>query len=157
MARTLSDRFKTRIHSLEGDGDPLVLLLTLSNTDFLDDYRYVTDNDDLLSRGNTFESKGFTLNLPTESENLATLDISIESIDQMLIKELRSTALPTSVLIEAVFSDYPDEVEFSYDKYVVRRLGFAGTSMTISCEIDDFLLDAFPKDIVTQREYPGVF
>lgn len=157
MARTPSDRFKTRIHSLEGDGGPLVLLLTLSNSDFASTYRYVRDNDDLPSRGNNFVAAGFSLNLPTESENLATLDITMENVDQTLIKEMRSTPIPTSVMIEAVFSDFPDDVEFSYDKYIVRRLGFAGTSMTFSCEIEDFLLDAFPKDIVTPNEYPGVF
>jgi hypothetical protein len=121
--------------------------------------RFVDNNQDIASRGNTFYAAGFTVVLPEQSENAPRpCRLAIDNTDLAIFQAIkRAAGQEVSVSVCVVMADTPDTYERGPLKYRLRNV--RATKETIEGEVHDFYLAdrKFPKGTYTPEDFGGMF
>ena len=120
--------------------------------------RFVNNNVDVVSRGDTFLAYPFTLQLPTDDDQkVPTVTLTIDNVDRAIVESIRGQLQPPNVKIEVITSAYPDIVERTIDFLSLRSVDYNSLTITGSLEARGILNQRFPKESYTASVFPGIF
>ena len=121
--------------------------------------RFVDNNQDIVSRGDTFSAAGFTIILPEQSnDSPRPCRLAIDNTDLAIYQHIKQAAgLTVTVSVCVIMADAPDVYERGPLKYFLRNV--QASAETISGELYDFYLSdrRFPKDAYAPEDFPGLF
>ena len=110
------------------------------------DIRLVNNNEDVVSRGQTFMAYPFSLVLPDDDTTRApTCKITVDNVDLRLIEMIRALPDAPTVKVELVTSAYPDLVEREIDYLKVRSVDYDALAIQFTLEIQNILARKFPE------------
>jgi len=156
MARTLTQPTLTQLF-LQESSDPFLMLLTLSHPSY-PTIRLVNNNEDIVSRTNTFTALAMKIVLPTDDgESIPKMQIVLDNVPLELMDELRSTTTPANVTIEAVLASRPDIVEILITDLLLSNISYDNRKITATLGLNDFFNQRIPGEIYSPQLYPGMF
>jgi len=121
--------------------------------------RFVDNNQEIVSRGDTFTPAGFSLILPEQSDNAPRpCRLAIDNTDLAIYQYIKQAAGQTvSVTVCVIMADTPDVYERGPLRYLLRNV--QATKEAISGELHDFYLSdrKFPKDTYAPEDFQGLF
>ena len=132
-----------------------LLTITDSSGDVL---RVVNNNEEVISRGNTFIAYPFSIILANDDGNtLPVLQLTIDNVDQMIVEGIRESLQPPMFLLELVLSSDPDTVEKSISQLRLGNIKYDALSVTGILTPMNTLTRRFPAESYTPVNYPGLF
>ncbi len=155
--RTLSTAMKQAIHAQETSATALVLL-TVTGVGIGTPLRFVNNQLDVVSRGNTYLAVAFQVSLPDERDDAPSrVALSIDNVDRSLVATIRNLVAPPQIAMEIILASVPDTVEAGPFNFSLRNVDY--TADTISGELffEDFLNEGFPAESFTPASTPGLF
>ena len=156
MPRTLTQPTLTQLF-LQESSDPFLMLLTLSHPSY-PTIRLVNNNEDIVSRTNTFTALAMKIALPADDgESIPKMQIVLDNVPLELMDELRSTTTPANVAIEAVLASRPDIVEILITDLLLSNISYDNRKITATLGLNDFFNQRIPGEIYSPQLYPGMF
>ena len=156
MARTLTQPTLTQLF-LQESSDPFLMLLTLSHPSY-PTIRLVNNNEDIVSRTNTFTALAMKIALPADDgESIPKMQIVLDNVPLELMDEFRSTTTPANVVIEAILRSRPDVVEISITDLLLSNIQYDNRRITCSLALNDFFNQRIPGELYSPQLYPGMF
>jgi len=156
MPRTLTQNTLTQFF-LQESSDPFLLLITLSHPQF-PTIRLVNNNEDVISRGNTFTALAMRITLQTnDGESIPQISIVLDNVPIELMDELRSTTTPANVLVEAILKSLPDVVEISIGDLLLSKINYSNRQITATLVLNDLFNQRIPGELYSPQFYPGMF
>ena len=143
MSRPLSQAARTAIYSAETD-EVFLVLLRFDEASLSEPIRVVHNNEDIVSRGETYVHFQFGFEFPAETGDAPrAVRIQIDAVDRQIIAALRAATGQPEVHLEVVLASDPDTVEAgpwvmqlenaTYDSVRVSgEINFAGVERTRS-------------------------
>ena len=122
-----------------------------------DTIRVVNNNEDVVSRGDTFLAYAFSLALPVDDgERQPELLLTIDNVDQRLVKAIRELLTPPTVKFEMVLSISPDTVERTIDFLRADFVGYDAMQIQLRLRPQNVMGRRFPYSRYTPSEYPDL-
>ena len=122
-----------------------------------DTIRVVNNYEDVTSRGNTFMAYPFSLALPSDTgEALPELQLTIDNVDQLLVKAVRGLLEPPEITFEMVLSSAPDVVERTIDFLRADYIGYDALSIQMRLRPNSIMGRNFPSSKYTPGRYPDL-
>lgn len=107
--------------------------------------------------GQTYLAFPFTMTLPQDIEGqTSTAQLTVDNCSRYLIDEIRLQEEPLTVKMQVVQASTM-EVVASYVDYSVRDVRFSVTSLSMVLTLENYMQEPFPKDIMSQYLFPGLF
>lgn len=158
MARTIS---QTALQAMLAQQTDQIFLVTLQidHPNLSAPLRFVNDTQDLLKGGNTYTGWPFQIKFPEDTEdNTPRVTISIDNVDQTIIREIRAMEAAPDITIEVVLKSSPDTTELGPFTMELKTVDYDELTIsgTISYE-EDFLNEPFPADSFTPKTAPGIY
>lgn len=155
--RTLSLAGRQVVFAQETDQAALCLL-TVTATGLMTPLRFVNNQVDVVSRGQTYLAVAFMIALPDERDDSPPrVTISVDNVDRALVAALRAMVSPPQVALEVVFSGDPDTVEAGPFNFALRNVDYTADLISGELFFEDFLNEGFPADSFTPSTAPGLF
>lgn len=155
MARILSTALKQQLYAQESS-DPFLTLLTIyfpSNT-----IRLVKNNQDIISRGNTYTATFFEITLPRDDgESLQQVTLTIDNVGLELINYIRTITEPVTILLESVLASAPNVVQLSVTDLKLSQITYDAFTISSILIYDDILSTGIPDELYAPNTYPGLF
>lgn len=157
MRETLSSTAVSSLFAQETD-EVYIILLTISHEQLTPSIRVGSDVVNTISRGETFVSYPFEIQLPSDEEDAPPkAQLAIDNVSPEIAKNLRSITSPASFLIEVVRFSEPDVVEVSYDNFQLRNIKGDVLQITGELTIEDVTLEPYPYDTFTPANFRGLY
>lgn len=169
----VSDRFREAMNAPETD-EVLLVFLEISHPDLDGVLRFVSNNENIVRRGQTFYAYPFSFELPIddpEQAPVATLTIgnvipdedgetSPEVIAQWRknIADLRAITGYVTVTAAIALASTPDVDEFTSGDLTLTNISSADPTMiTGTLSQEDMMQEPYPGDSFTPGVSPGIF
>lgn len=131
-------------------------LLTITSAD--ETLRVVNNMEDITSRGNLFTAYPFDISLPVEDgSKQLSLTLTIDNVDQVLIKALRGFLEPPTMMLELVLSSDVDTVEKKIDFLRLANVEYDQLQIRGQLQPNNVLANAFPASNYDPAQFPGLF
>jgi len=121
--------------------------------------RFVDNNQNIVSRGDTYSAAGFTIILPEQTDDAPRpCRLAIDNTDLSIYQVIKQAAgQSVSITVAVIMADTPDVYERGPLKYRLRNV--RATKETIEGEVYDFYLSdrKFPKDTYSPEDFEGMF
>ena len=155
---TLSTRAIRSAQALETD-EAWLILLEIDHATLAQPIRVVNNNEDIISNGQTFLAYPFEIVLANDDgEKLPQVSLSIDNVDQTIIRAIRGMGTPPTVDIMLILSDFPDSVEIQISDMTLRGVSWTAQSVTGILYIEDILNKRFPDESINLASgYHGLF
>ncbi len=135
--------------NLRSTNEAFFVLLTITDVNGV--ARFVNNNEDVVSRGETYMAYAFGITLPSQSsEEAPSVRLTIDNVDRQITQFIRSMLEPPTVKIELVLSSALDVVERSIDFMRLTNVTYDALSVSGTLVLNDPL--SMP---VTDSEYNG--
>ncbi len=96
-----------------------------------DPFRFVNNNEEVVSRGQTYVPYPFSIELPIDDgEQIGQASLTIDNVDLAITRYLRATLEPPQFLFEIVLSSSPNIVERSVGYLTLSDVTYDSTSIT---------------------------
>ena len=157
MSNQISAELLAQLYSPNSD-DPLLTLFTLDHELFPAPILLVNNNEDIVSRGLTYNKFPVKLVLPPDDgETERVVNISFDNVSQELLEEIRTVTSPIRLKLELILASIPDEVQMEFDELKLVQVSY--NSQTINARIipDDFLNAAMTSEKYDPTTFPGLF
>lgn len=162
-----SASFRDRLFS-DANGEPIVLLLTITHPQLAEDILLSSDNKDLLdfeeqqygtiSRAKEFAFLPMTITLPEQGDEVQpVLSVTLFDVAAQVTPLLESTVTPAYVTAEVVSAEAPDAVEVEFAIFELRDADIAGDTVTLQLVVDGMGDEPFPADSFTPSGFPGLW
>lgn len=155
MSRSLTSTLKQQLFAQEST-DPLLTLLTIyfpSET-----IRLVRNNEDIVSRGNTFSAIWFDINLPNDNgESHQQVTLTIDNVGLELIEHIRTITEPVGILLESVLASARDTVQLTIVDLKLSQITYNAFTISSILIYDDILSTGIPNETYGPLDYPGLF
>ena len=133
----------------------LHLLTITTGTDII---RVVNNNEEIVSRGETFAPYAFSLTLPiSDGERQPELDLTIDNVDQSLTEAIRALLEPPTIKFEMILSNAPDVVERTIDFLRADFISYDALAIQFKLRPDNIMGRKFPSSRYTPAVYPDIF
>ena len=120
--------------------------------------RLVNNNEDVVSRGDTFSAYPFMLALPVDDgERQPVLLLKIDNVDQRLVKAIRELLEPPLVKFEMVLSISPDTVEQTIDFLRADFVSYDAMQIQLRLRPQNVMGRRFPYSRYVPSEFPDLF
>jgi hypothetical protein len=103
--------------------DVLIYLLTVTHP-ALPTIRLARNNQNIISRGETFTAAPFDLKLGNDNDEFPSLSITLPNVDREIGRSLLAIQSGMEVAIEAVFASDPDDVWKRYARLELHDVTF---------------------------------
>lgn len=121
--------------------------------------RFVDNNQDIVSRGETFAAAGFTIILPEQTADAPRpCRLAIDNTDLAIFQAIKQAAgMTVTVTVCVIMADTPDVYERGPLKYRLRNV--RATKETIEGDVYDFYLNdrKFPRDTYAPEDFEGMY
>ena len=122
-----------------------------------DTIRVVNNYEDITSRGNTFIAYPFNLALPSDTgEAMPELMLTIDNVDQRLVKAIRELLTPPDITFEMVLSSAPNTVERTIDFLRADLITYDAMSIQMRLRPNSIMGRNFPVSKYTPGRYPDL-
>ncbi len=119
---------------------------------------FVNNNEQVVSRGVTYEPFPFALVLPEDTgDRLPKVTITISNISGEIIQAIRAQSTAPDMKVEMVSSAYPDIVEKTLDFLQLRSVNYDAITITGQLEVVNVLTKGFPSESYDPVHFPGLF
>ena len=155
--RPVSSGFLDYLHS-RAPGDGVLRLLRIVHAD-LGTLRFVRDAQDLVSGGDTYAARGFTLPIPRDDEGVqeVPLELSVVGMDDDLVDDIVEAADERpDVEMELVRISDPDTVEATFRFQMKSASADAGV-LKAALVFEPVLVDPYPGPIFDAARFPDLF
>lgn len=157
MPRALSTAAKQAIFAQE-TAQAALCLLTITGTGIGVPLRFVNNQVDVVSRGNSYLGVAFMVSLPDERDDSpARVTISLDNVDRALVSAIRTLTVAPTITLEVVFSAALDTVEAGPFAFTLRNVDYTADTISGELRFEDFLNESFPADSFTPNNFPGLF
>ena len=120
--------------------------------------RLVNNNEEVTSNGNVFQPYPLALSLPVDDgERQPELLLTIDNVDQRLVKAIRELLEPPLVKFEMVLSISPDTVEQTIDFLRADFVSYDSMQIQLRLRPQNILGRRFPYSRYTPSEYADLF
>jgi hypothetical protein len=134
-----------------------ILLTFTSPTSVTDVFRVVNNNEDVVSRGETFTAYPFTINLPSDIEGEPRrASITIDNVSREITRYVRQALEPPTVKIELVLSSSPDTVEKTVEFLRMVEVTYDAMTVTATLEPFDIMNSPAIEDIYAGDQFPDL-
>ncbi len=150
----------TAVAALMGSstGEIFLALLTIDHADLSVPFRLVNNTEDVTSGGDLYTAYPFEIKFPTEDgDTISSVNIQLDNVDQLLIPTIRSLQSEPSVQVEIILASSPDTIEAGPWEYLMRGARYNSQGITAELTFEPILQEAFPKDIMSPKVFPGLF
>ena len=165
MSRAISQDMRTAIYAPETE-EAFILLLEIDNPDDpADPIRVALNNDNVTSTvsgryssGVVFAGGMFHLELPAEDgENINTVRIAVDNVDQRIVQAIRNTAEPPNVRLWLVSSRDVNTVETGPYRFELESAEYDSLFVRGELVFESVVNRRWPRDSFTPASTPGVF
>lgn len=119
---------------------------------------FVNNNEQVVSRGITFEPYPFALILPTDDGAKApVVKLGIDNVDRRLISAIRETKKPPILKIELITTYEPDTPEKVLDFLELRDAQYSAASIILTLAPANVMTRSFPKEHYDPVSFPDLF
>jgi hypothetical protein len=133
-------------------------LVTIEHESLAAPIRLVSNNEDCVSRGETFSACAFGIDMPDEiSDKLPRASIWIANADRAYSEAIRSITTPATLTYEIVLAESPDEVEAGPFVFRVEQVDIDANYIQARLSFEDILNEMIPAERITPSTFPGVF
>ena len=157
MPRNLSNNSLISLASQETD-EAYISLVHVKKNDGTTIARFSNDSVDTVVGADTFLAFPFDVAFPDNQEGKETrASIMITNVDRTLIESLREGQGHLFVDLWLVLGSDPTDIMVHYPDLELRTVNY--NTMVVSGELtyESFLSEAYPKDLMTGRHFPGLF
>ncbi|MBI1366884.1 MAG: DUF1833 domain-containing protein [Alphaproteobacteria bacterium] len=159
MPRTIPEPLLKAMAGRESD-EAFICLLTIDHSSLVSPLLFSADNQDTVSRGDTYISFSFNIVLPNNEDGKApVMNLTIDNVDDEILQTLRQldkTSLPT-VMLEVVGASDPDTVALSLPDFTLRDVGYDAFTITGSMTLEDLVTAPYPADEFNVANFPGLY
>lgn len=137
-----------------------LVCLTIDHSSFDDPILVVNDMQPLVRAAGTFEPFAFDITLPSETEDqVPQVQLTIDNVDRLIVEKIRLiSAERPHVRMEVVLASSPDVVEAGPFDFAILSATYNANVVTAVMGFEDDLLNtAFPGDLYTPSNSPGLF
>lgn len=156
MARTLS---ATAVAAMmdETTDEVFLPLVTISHADLAQPIRVVANNENIISRGNTYVGYPFDLELPGQADDSpGEARLRIDNVDKQIVEAIRLITGPPSVLIEVILASAPDTVEIAIGSMTLRDVSYDAATVEGVLRFEDVSVEPIGA-IITPERFPAIF
>lgn len=156
MPRTLSNAAIASMNA-HATSDVWLVLLTLSHATLATPIRLVNNNENIVSRGNTYLAFPFEVELPGEDpDQPPKASLRIDNVDRRVVQTLRSLSAPPTVTLEVILASAPDTVEVSFTNMTMRNAQYDSLTVTGDLTFDSIYSEPVTLTMTPNR-FPGMF
>lgn len=157
MSRTLSSGAVRALTAHETE-EVFLTLLTIRHIDLDSPIRIVANNQDIVSRGDSYLALGFEITLPQDDgETIPQVQLSIDNVDREITETIRSLTSSPSITLEVIMASSPDAVELVIYDMMLDSVTYDDTTITGSLVVEDILNQSFPSSVIDPQQYKGLF
>lgn len=157
MPRALSSAAKQAIYAQE-TSQAAFCLITITGVGIGTPLRFVNNQQDVTSRGNTYIATAFSIALPDERDDAPPrVTLSLDNVDRAMIPTIRTLTQAPTVALEIVFSGTPETVEAGPFNFTLRNVDYTADLISGDLFFEDFLNESFPADSFSPNNFPGLF
>ena len=166
MSRQVSSAFKQAVFAQQ-TSECFIILLTISNPDFVDDIRVCSDPFEMLpdagvrgvvSRGDEYIYLPFTINLPVQDDTgIARASISVDNIGREIVAAVRRATSSLNITMEIVLSSDVNTPEVSLEDFKLDRVTYDAFTISGDISMEYYDLEPFPARRFTPSDFPGIF
>lgn len=157
MPRSLSTNALLALTAQETE-EVFVILLTIEHDDLTDPIRVCSDNQNVVSRGETYIAFPFQLTLPIDDASRPpAAQLSIDNVTREIGVAIRTITSPARILFEIVRADAPDVVEVEFPNFLLRNVSYDALQVTGDLVVEDLTIEPYPGIKFTPANFPGLF
>lgn len=157
MSRSTSVAFRSAVNAPETGEAPL-LLLTIDHSTLGTPLRFTSDAVDTNSRGNTYISYEFKIDLPTDTDDdFPRAQITIDNVSRAIINTIRSIQDPPTITMEVVLASSPDIVEASWTDFELEKATYNAMTISGRLSVESFANQGYPAGRFRPDNYPALF
>lgn len=154
--RTLSPVALASAHAQE-TGEAWIVLMTVEHEAIETPIRVCTNNENVISNGETFLPLPFEIELPGEDpEQPARARVRIDNIDRIIVDTLRAISSPPTVTLQVVLASQPDVLEAEFSGLKLRDADYDAGTVSGTLEFE-FILAEPVATSMTPGVLPGLF
>jgi len=154
--RSLTPRALASAHA-ESTDEVWLVLLTLDHEHLAEPIRVVNNDEDIIRSGARFVAWGFDIELPGEdAESTAVATLTIDNVDPVIVKTLRTLQTPLSAVIEVVLASQPEQIEAEFTGLKLRRAVYNDARITGDLAFEDILSEPVATTL-SPAAFPGMF
>lgn len=156
MSRALSSAAIASLNAQE-TGEVWLVLITLSHADLGTPIRVVNNNEDIISRGQTYKAFPFEFVLPnTDGDSPSKATLRIDNIDRQIVTTLRTLSSGPSITMEVIMASAPNTVEIS-----LAGMKLANATYDINIVDGEIIAEPLFNEPITAQmtpsRFPGMF
>lgn len=156
MPRTLSNAALASINA-QSTSEVWLVLLTLSHATLPTPIRLVNNNEDVVSRGNTFIAFPFEIELPGEDpDQPPKAMLRIDNVDRRIVQTIRSITAPPTITLEVILASAPNTVEVSFTNMTLRNAQYDVSTVSGELTFDSIYTEPVTLTMTPNR-FPGMF
>ncbi len=157
MSRSLSTTAQAAVNAQQTE-EVFLILLTIDHADLSQPIRVVSNNENIVSGGNTFVAYPFELTPPGDDlDQVPTAKLKIDNVDRQIVDAVRVLSSPATVTMQVVLASSPDTVELEFSNMVLRQVEYDALVVEGTMEYEDVFHSAFPAHTFTPQSNPGLF
>ena len=157
MANQLSPELIAQLYAQESS-DPFLTLLTLTHASFAAPIRLVSNNVDVISRGETYIAFPMKVRLPVDDgESAREVQIVFDNVSLLLTEEIRSVTTEIGVTMELILASMPNQVQISIDELKISTISYNKSQVIARLVLDNFLTTEVTSERYNPQNYPGLF
>lgn len=152
----LSDTARQQVFQQEGGG--FLELLTLTHSSLAEPLRFVNNNENVESNGETYIAFPFRVTLPNDKDrSVPSARLEIDNVSRQIGQIIRQISTPPTITIQIVRMDDFDAVEQSFPPLQLRNVRYDALTVSGELTVGDMMREPFPQRRFTPSEYPGLF
>jgi len=157
MARDVSLTARQALFDQE-TSEVFLPLLTISHTD-MTTLRFVNNNEDVTSNGNTFSAFSFDIALPSEEDDgsISQVEIKIDNVDRKIVQSIRDISSAPDVQLDIVLASDPDTAEAGPFNFTLQQARYDAITVTGTLGYPSVLDEPYPGDVLTPQNHPAAF
>lgn len=138
--------------------EAFIWLLTVEHAESGQAFRFCSNIEDTLSRGNTFAKFPFDLTLPDDDgDALPAISIELKHTTGELLDVLRRYGSGAGLTVELIMASNPDTVQYTIDDLIIKTVPYDDSQTTLTAAVEDVLNQRYPADDYLPRSFPGMF
>lgn len=154
---TLSNELLAQLFAQESN-DPFLILVTMTHSSFSSPIRFVNNQEQIISRGNTFQSFPVKITLPIDDGDRAReVSLEMDNVSLEFIDELRSITTAVTVKLELVLASLPDQVQMVLEDLKINSITYNKARIIARLIVDDFLNTELTCERYSPNNFPGIF
>ncbi len=120
--------------------------------------RVVNNNEDIVSRGETYTAYPFNIVLDADTgEKQPEIKLTIDNVDQYLVEMIRGLLDPPAIKLELILSGSPDTVEKTIDYLRLGNVNYDAMSIQAIMRPINILQRKFPSTSYTASRFADLF